>query len=210
MEKILSYPLPGYVDLPKSTANWLPDRHRTALLIHDMQKYFVNFFEAGTSPIKGVMSNICMLLSVARNFNIPVFYTAQPGSMTSEQRGLLKNIWGEGMQATDEHRDIIPLLTPTKDETVLTKWRYSAFFKSNLQHHLRDLKRNQLIICGVYAHIGCLTTAIDAYSHDIETFFVSDAVADFSAEKHHLALKMAAEICAVVASTEQVIANLRK
>ncbi|MDX7992564.1 isochorismatase family protein [Xenorhabdus littoralis] len=210
MKKILSYPLPKYADLPKSTANWLPERHRAALLIHDMQKYFVDFFEAETSPINDVISNIYMLLSIARNFNIPVFYTAQSGSMTPEQRGLLKNIWGEGMKAIDEHREIIPYLAPIKDETVLTKWRYSAFFKSNLLHHLRDLNRSQLIICGVYAHIGCLTTAIDAYSHDIETFFVSDAVADFSEEKHHLALKIAAEICAVVAPTEQVIAGLRK
>ncbi|MDC9592889.1 isochorismatase family protein [Xenorhabdus sp. IM139775] len=210
MKKILSYPLPGYADLPKSTANWFPDRHRTALLIHDMQKYFVDFFETETSPINGVISNIYMLLNIARNFNIPVFYTAQPGSMTPEQRGLLKDIWGEGMKSIDEHREVIPFLTPIKDETVLTKWRYSAFFKSNLLNHLRDLNRSQLIICGVYAHIGCLSTAIDAYSHDIETFFVSDAMADFSEEKHHMALKMAAEICAVVASTEQVIANLRK
>ncbi|MEQ1968017.1 isochorismatase family protein [Xenorhabdus nematophila] len=210
MKKILSYPLPIYADLPQSTANWLPDRHRAALLIHDMQKYFVDFFKTETSPINGVISNIYMLLSIARNFNIPVFYTAQPGSMTPEQRGLLKDIWGEGMKSIDEHREIIPLLTPIKDEIVLTKWRYSAFFKSNLLNHLRDLNRSQLIICGVYAHIGCLSTAIDAYSHDIETFFVSDAVADFSEEKHHMALKMAAEICAVVASTEQIIVNLRK
>ncbi|KOY62754.1 isochorismatase family protein [Photorhabdus heterorhabditis] len=210
MEKILSYPLPKYTDLPKSAANWLPDRHRTALLIHDMQKYFVDFFETEASPINSVIRNTHTLLSIARNFNIPVFYTAQPGSMTPEQRGLLKIIWGEGMKAKGEHREIIPLLTPIKDETVLTKWRYSAFVKSNLLHHLRDLNRNQLIICGVYAHIGCLATAIDAYSHDIETFFVSDAVADFSEEKHRIALNIAAEICSVVASTEQIIANLKK
>ncbi len=210
MKKILSYPLPRDADLPKSTANWLPDQHRTALLIHDMQKYFVDFFETETSPINGVISNIYILLSIARNLNIPVFYTAQPGGMTLEQRGLLKDIWEEGMKAIDEHREIIPLLAPVKDEIVLTKWRYSAFFKSNLLNHLRDLNRNQMIICGVYSHIGCLTTAIDAYSHDIETFFVSDAVADFSEKKHHMALEMAAEICAVVTSTEQIIANLRK
>ncbi|MFD0708589.1 2,3-dihydro-2,3-dihydroxybenzoate synthetase [Photorhabdus luminescens] len=210
MEKILSYPLPKYIDLPKSAANWLPDRHRTALLIHDMQKYFVDFFETEASPINSVISNTHTLLSIARNFNIPVFYTAQPGSMTLEQRGLLKIIWGEGMKAKDEHREIIPLLSPIKDETVLTKWRYSAFFKSNLLHHLRNWNRNQLIICGVYAHIGCLATAIDAYSYDIETFFVSDAVADFSEEKHRMALNMAAEICSVVTSTEQIIANLKK
>jgi bifunctional isochorismate lyase/aryl carrier protein len=175
-----------------------------------MQKYFVDFFETGVSPINNVINNIHTLLYIARNFNIPVFYTAQPGSMTPEQRGLLKDIWGNGMKAIDEHRAITPPLIPIKDETILTKWRYSAFFKSNLLHDLNYLNRNQLIICGVYAHIGCLSTAIDAYSHNIETFFVSDAVADFSEEKHHLALDMAAELCSVVIPTEQVIKNLRK
>ncbi|CDH26328.1 isochorismatase family protein [Xenorhabdus bovienii] len=208
MDKISPYTLPKGSNLPKSAADWIPDRERAALLIHDMQNYFVDFFEANKSPIAPVIENTYRLLHLARKLGIPVFYTAQPGSMTTEQRGLLKSIWGVGMKATEEHKQIISPLAPIAGETVLTKWRYSAFFNSDLRQKLRDLKRDQLIICGVYAHIGCLTTAIEAYSNDIETFFVSDAVADFSEQKHHLALNMAAEICAVVQPTKQVIANL--
>ncbi|OTA21790.1 2,3-dihydro-2,3-dihydroxybenzoate synthetase [Xenorhabdus beddingii] len=208
MDRILPYPLPQRENLPQSVVGWVPNRNRAALLIHDMQNYFVDFFEADKDPIHSVIRNINRLLNTAREQDIPVFYTAQPGSMTPEQRGLLSSIWGEGMKATDEHRQIVAPLTPIEGETVLTKWRYSAFFQSHLLQSLRRLHRDQLIICGVYAHIGCLTTAIEAYSHDIETFFISDAVADFSQDKHHLALSFAAEICAMVVPTEQMISHL--
>lgn len=54
-------------------------------------------------------------------------------------------------------------------------------------------------------HIGCLCTAQEAYSNDIETFFIADALADFSEEKHRLALELAAETSSVVLSTRQAI-----
>ncbi|MGM3161684.1 isochorismatase family protein [Dickeya undicola] len=210
MEKITSYPLPLESELPHSAADWCLDRSRAALLIHDMQRYFVDFFSENAPPISSVIENNVQLLTMARQLDIPVFYTAQPGSMTQAQRGLLQSIWGPGMQASDAHRQIIPPLAAVAGERVLTKWRYSAFFHSDFLADLRALHRDQLIICGVYAHVGCLCTAIDAYSHDIETFFIADAVADFSKEKHQIALTMAAEICSVVLSTRQALSALDK
>ncbi|MCO7262386.1 isochorismatase family protein [Dickeya zeae] len=210
MEKIASYLLPQVDEFPHSAADWCLESSRAALLIHDMQRYFLDFFSENVPPISSVIENSAQLLMMARQLNMPVFYTAQPGDMTPAQRGLLQSIWGPGMQASDIHRQIIPPLAPTAGERVLTKWRYSAFFNSDFLARLRELHRDQLIICGVYAHVGCLCTAIDAYSHDIETFFIADAVADFSKEKHQVALNMAAEICSVVLSTRQAISALDK
>lgn len=87
---------------------------------------------------------------------------------------------------------------------MLTKWRYSAFFRSDLLARMRDQGRDQLIVCGVYGHVGVLATALDAFTNDIESFLVADAVGDFSAAYHRLALDYAAARCSVVTSTEEV------
>jgi isochorismate hydrolase len=49
-------------------------------------------------------------------------------------------------------------------------------------------------------------TAVDAFTHDIETFVVADAVADFSAADHRLALDYAARRCSVVSTAKEVVA----
>jgi isochorismate hydrolase len=69
---------------------------------------------------------------------------------------------------------------------------------------MRAQRRDQLIICGVYAHIGILVTAIEAFSNDIQPFLVADAIGDFSAEFHRMAINYAALRCAVVTTTQEV------
>jgi isochorismate hydrolase len=87
---------------------------------------------------------------------------------------------------------------------VLTKRRYSAFFRSGLLERMRAEGRDQLVLCGVYAHIGVLATAIDAFTHDIQVFLAADAVADFSAEQHRLTLDYVAGRCGMVTLSAEV------
>jgi bifunctional isochorismate lyase/aryl carrier protein len=70
---------------------------------------------------------------------------------------------------------------------------------------LKESGRDQLIITGVYAHIGCMTTATDAFMRDIKPFFVADALADFSREEHLMSLKYVAGRCGRVVMTEELL-----
>ncbi|WP_303647130.1 isochorismatase family protein [Streptomyces albidus (ex Kaewkla and Franco 2022)] len=208
--EIAPYAMPGPTDLPANTAAWTPDPDRAALLVHDMQRYFVQPFPAHQEPGSSLLAHTRALVHTCRRLRIPITYTAQPGEMTGEQRGLLRDFWGPGMNTSPEHRGIVDEIAPDANSVVFTKWRYSAFHRNGLLDHLRALGRDQLILCGVYAHVGVLMTAVDAFAHDIETFLVADAVADFSAEHHRMALEYAATRCSVVRGTEPVLADLTR
>lgn len=195
-------------------SSWRPDPSRAVLLVHDMQRYFVQAFELEREgePLKDAqisiaIANIRRLIDAARAANIPIYYTAQPPRQDPADRRLLTDFWGEGLQ-DDEGAGIIEQLAPGPKDTVLTKWRYSAFVRSPLLEQLRQSGRDQLLIGGVYAHIGCLTTALDAFMHDIEPFMVADALADFSLAEHDMACQFAARRCARVLTTDAVLADL--
>lgn len=202
IDRIMPYPMPGKEDVPEAAVPWRPRPDRAAVLVHDMQRYFLRFFPAGQSPLTELTANTAQLLATARDLGVPVMYTAQPGAMTRADRGLLHDFWGPGMDAAQADRAIADEVAPEEGEAVLTKWRYSAFYRSDLEQRLLRSGRDQLIVCGVYAHVGCLMTACDAFTRDIQPFLVADALADFSLDHHVMALRYAADRCAVPLSTE--------
>lgn len=198
----------------QNRVNWRVDPARAALLVHDMQRYFVRAFELERdgqhlpdAQINIAIANIRRLLDAAHAANIPVYYTAQPPRQNPADRRLLTDFWGDGLQ-DDENARILDELAPTEADTVLTKWRYSAFVRSPLEEQLKDLGRDQLIIGGIYAHIGCLTTALEAFMRDIQPFMVADALADFTAEEHRMACEYASGRCARVLNTAEVLEHL--
>lgn len=197
------YPLPSRAMLPGNVARWNPDPRRAVLLIHDMQRYFVDLLP---DPLRAALvENAAALRKRCAASGLPVAYTAQPGRMSEQERGLLKDFWGPGMQASAAHREIVSEVAPEDGDWLLTKWRYSAFFHSDLLSRIRRAGRDQLILCGVYAHVGVLATALEAFAHDIQPFVVADAVGDFSAGHHELALRFVAERCGVVLPLEDVL-----
>ncbi|MFI8102806.1 isochorismatase family protein [Streptomyces sp. NPDC101118] len=201
---ITSYPLPTAGELPGNTADWTVDPDRAVLLVHDMQRYFLK-------PLPGdlresLVHNAVQVREFAARHGIPTYYTAQPGSMSEADRGLLKDFWGPGMRADPADREIVEPLAPRDGDTVLTKWRYSAFFRTDLLDRIRSAGRDQLIIVGVYAHVGILASAVEAFTHDIQPFLVADAIADFSAEDHWMTVRYAASRCAVVTTAKEVTA----
>lgn len=205
---IAPYPMPAQGELPANTVDWTVHPERAVLLVHDMQRFFLRPFPAGEAPGGDLVHNAARLRDHCAALGIPVAHTAQPGDMTSEQRGLLADFWGPGMRTDPADREVTPELAPAADDWLLTKWRYSAFFKTDLLERMRRQRRDQLVICGVYAHVGVLMTAVEAFTHDIQPFLVADAVADFSRSYHQLAMEYAAERCAQVTTTKSLLTDL--
>ncbi|WP_409468733.1 isochorismatase family protein [Streptomyces sp. HC307] len=123
------------------------------------------------------------------------------------QRGLVADMWGPGVGDEPDAAAIVEPLTPRPGEHLLANVRHNAFLRSRLGRLLRSKGRDQLIICGVYAHLGVLLTAADAFMNDIQPFVVADAVADFPAEEHALALRWAAR-SGVVCLTDGLLRGL--
>ncbi|MBV2363776.1 isochorismatase family protein [Streptomonospora nanhaiensis] len=202
------YEPPAPDDLPPNRANWRPEPDRAALLVHDMQRYFLRPYRAGAEPLRTALANITALRATCRAAGIPVIYTVKPGGMPLERRGLERDFWGPGMEAVAEHTDIAAAIAPEPGDTVITKWRYSAFADTDLAERLRAQGRDQILITGVYAHIGCLLTAADAFMRDVRPFLVADATADFSADDHRLALRYVARRCGAALSAADAVAAL--
>ncbi len=207
---IPAYPLPITNSVPANKVNWSIEAKRSVLLIHDMQEYFVRFYGENNPMIGQLQDNIVALRDWAKLNNVPVVYTAQSSQQTPEERALLNDMWGPGLTTTaPELQNVVAQLTPDEKDTVLVKWRYSAFQRSDLEVLMQNWQRDQLIICGIYAHIGCLTTALDAFMRDIQPFMIADAVADFSEEEHHMALKYVATRCGKVCNVIDVVGQKR-
>ncbi|GGC53174.1 isochorismatase family protein [Hoyosella rhizosphaerae] len=207
LPKAISYALPHVES--NNVADWSIDPDRAVLLLHDMQEYFVRSFERNAEPLATVIPNIAQIRENAKLAGIPVVYTAQPGNQDPDDRALLSDFWGPGLSNDPRETAIVGDLAPEDSDVLLTKWRYSAFIRTNLRALMHEWGRDQLIVTGVYAHIGCLTTALDGFMQDVQVFLVSDAVADFTAREHREALAYAAARCAVVLPTCDVDAALR-
>lgn len=199
-----SYAAPTRRELPTSRVSWEVDPQRAALLIHDMQQYFLDFWAGDDPLIASVIDRLRALRHYCRLQGIPVFYTAQPAVQQDEERGLLNDMWGPGITQRPDRQPIIDALSPGPHDRVLTKWRYSAFQRSSLEEDMRALGRDQLIVGGVYAHIGCQQTVAEAFMRDIQPFMVADAVADFSREAHLGALGYVASCCGQVVMTQDI------
>ncbi|MFH0518616.1 isochorismatase family protein [Streptomyces sp. M41] len=201
---ITAYPLPEPDRLPANRVSWTVDPARAVLLVHDLQQHFLSAFPAGEQPLAGMLANTARLLKESRRAGVPVVYSAQRGGQTPEERGLQLDFWGPGVADDPAALAVPEAVAPEPDDTVLTKWKYSAFVRTDLEERLRGWGRDQLVIVGVYAHIGVMMTAADAWSRDLEAFVVADAVADFSREEHEMALRWSAGRCAVVTTTDAV------
>ncbi len=73
LPKITPYPLPTADDLPAARGQWVPETARAALLVHDMQRYFLAAFAQDDAPLAPAVANLARLLAHCRSRGIRAF-----------------------------------------------------------------------------------------------------------------------------------------
>lgn len=202
----VAYDLP--TEAGPQSVTWPLAAGRAALLIHDMQGYFLRVHGEDSPLIRTLVTNILRLRERCDARGIPVFYTRQRPHTHTPDRGLQADFWGPGMSDGEQDRAIIAPLRPRPGDEVLRKWRYSAFHRAPLQEMLATRGRDQLIVTGVYANIGCLLTAADAFMRDIQPFMPVDGVGDFTRDRHHAATRYVAAHLGRTSTVDQLLAEL--
>jgi bifunctional isochorismate lyase/aryl carrier protein len=197
--------MPVLSEVPLPTVSWSIDPARAVVLVHDLQRYFLAAYDDNADPLRTLLGNARRLIEAARAAGVPVVYTAQPHAQPASQRGLLADVWGPGIQDPDDAR-IADVVAPAPGEEIVTRTRYNAFLGSTLDDVLSRLGRDQIVLTGVYAHIGCQVTAAHAFMTERQVFPVADAQADFSRRHHDDALAWLAGRAAHVTDTESVLA----
>jgi nicotinamidase-related amidase len=129
-----------------------------ALVVVDMQKDFC--YKNGALYIQGaeeIFKTTREAVKKARG-RIPVIFTQDWHREDDEEF----RIWPRHCIADTEGAEIIEELEPTRRDYFVRKRRYSAFFGTDLDLLLRELKVLEVFVCGVATNICVLHTAGDA------------------------------------------------
>ena len=187
---------------PEKTESQLFDIKRAALLILDMQEYFLNPDSHAYIPsAKAIVPGLNQVAAFFRSMKRPVIATKHIN--TVEDAGMMGSWWSELI--TDNHSlsDIHPDLGIIRGE-ILSKSQYDAFYQSELTAVLNTSRIDQLVIGGVMTHLCCETTARAAFVRGFEVFFLVDGTATYNREYHQASLQNLAHGFAVLTTIEDL------
>ncbi len=97
--------------------------------------------------------------------------------------------------ASDPWSDIAPEIAPGTKDTILDKSSYSGFSTPGLEHILRSLGVDVVVMTGLATSQCVDTTARDASERGFIVVHVEDGQADYGADEHEAALFASRGIC---------------
>ncbi|WKW51110.1 isochorismatase family protein [Rhodomicrobium lacus] len=192
--------------IQENRASWALEPGRCALLIHDMQRHYLDALPDAVTRTD-LVGKVAGLRAACAELGVPVFASIVPEAHGMQERGLMSELWGRGPRGEGAKLDPALLGNDGRIRSI-AKRSYSAFYGTDLEVMLRRLGRDSVIITGLYTSIGCFSTALEAFARDIRAFVVADATADMSAADHAAGLRNAARLCARVLDSGEVRAAL--
>jgi nicotinamidase/pyrazinamidase len=157
----------------------------SALLIVDM----LNDFVLPGAPLevpaaRDIIPAIKRRIEDVRREGIPVIYLCD-GHATDDPEF---KIWPEHALRGTGGAQVVDELRPDSGDTVVLKTTYSAFYGTDLERILREMKGQTVTIAGILTNICVFFTAADAVMRGFRVRVARDGVAALTDEEHAFAL----------------------
>jgi len=197
------------------------DAARTALIVIDIQNYFVTKgFPAEIAPARGIVPNINQMAKAIRDAGGTVVWVQTTATGALEQWGNHHKymLTPERVQKRLAHLDeasegfkLFPKLEPLPTDLWVKKIKFSAFIatSSDIDTHLKNLGVESVLITGTATNVCCESSARDAMLLDYRVIMLSDGNAAKTDEEHAATLNSFAMFFGDVMSTDEAIARLR-
>ena len=176
------------------------DPRKTALVVVDMQNYFVKQGHQGEVPLaREIVPNINRLAAELRARGGHVVWVRNG---TNDTRESWSN-YHQYLQSRDRAERRLKSMDIDEDgyefwqgndirpeDAQITKKRYSAFIQgsSEIERHLRERGIDTLLITGTATNVCCESTARDAMMLNFKVVMVADGMATHTDEEHNATL----------------------
>jgi nicotinamidase-related amidase len=94
-------------------------------------------------------------------------------------------------------------------DAVIVKKRYSAFFGTDLDECLSDIRPDAVIVAGINTHACIRMTAIDAYQRDWPVILAVDCIDSYDREHHEISLRYMTDKIAAVKTNREIELAMR-
>ena len=152
---------------------------RPALLIVDMIEAFTDPTSPFGADATPTVNEIAHLLAVARQVDLPIYFSTCHASFEPVGQPWLKKIPSQRLlEPGSRWVDIDRRLRPQPEETVFAKHFASCFCGTSFGAELAATRVDTLVVTGMTTS-GCVrATVVDAVSHGLRAIVVEEAVAD--------------------------------
>jgi len=152
-------------------------RENRALLVIDMLNDFF-YGKLKCERCQKIIPDIKKLIDFSRDKKIPVIYICDSHTPTD----LEFRMWPEHAVEGTEGAEVIPELKPGKNDFIIKKRKYSAFFQTGLDSLLREMEIRELILSGILTDICIQHTAADAFYRGYKTVIPKECTEALSDE----------------------------
>ncbi|MBT5185186.1 MAG: cysteine hydrolase [Kordiimonadaceae bacterium] len=198
------------------------DPTKTALIVIDMQKYFMEPGMAAEVPVaRDIVANINKLASSIRETGGQVAWVLSTfDENTFKDWSVMKDLFSaERCDAMVENLSIggpghllWPEFEVENQDWHIHKNRFSAFINgsSDLEKRLKEAEIDTVIITGTLTDVCCESSARDAMMCNFKTIMITDANAAACDDDHNNALNAVARLFADVLSSDEMISRLHE